>query len=85
MTSDLVERLQGAASQLARAQKQSEDYLKGINDVLAKAHEAFAANIEKTLNRGNSLIHVELSTAVSLLSAGVQDLGDMFERVSASR
>jgi uncharacterized membrane-anchored protein YjiN (DUF445 family) len=85
MTSDLVERLQGAASQLGRAQKQSEDYLKGINDVLAKAHEAFAANIEKTLNRGNSQFHVELSTAVSLLSAGVQDLGDMFERVSASR
>jgi hypothetical protein len=85
MTSDLVERLQGAASQLGRAQKQSEDYLKGINEVLAKAHEAFAANIEKTLNRGNSQFHVELSTAVSLLSAGVQDLGDMFERVSASR
>lgn len=85
MTSDLVERLQGAASQLGRAQKQSEDYLKGINEVLAKAHEAFAANVEKTLSRGNSQFHVELSTAVSLLSAGVQDLGDMFERVSASR
>jgi methyl-accepting chemotaxis protein len=85
MTSDMVEKIQGAATQLGHAHKQSEDYLKGINEVLAKAHEAFAANIEKTLNRGNAQFHVELSTAVSLLSAGVQDLGDMFERVSAIR
>jgi hypothetical protein len=81
----LVEKLQAAASQLGNAQKQSEDYLKGINDVLTKAHEAFATNVEKTLNRGNSQFHVELSTAVSLLSAGVQDLGDMLENVSAKR
>jgi uncharacterized membrane-anchored protein YjiN (DUF445 family) len=85
MTSDLVEKLQGAASQLGLAQRQSEDYLRGINEVLTKAHEAFAVNIEKTLNRGNSQFHVELSTAVGLLSAGVQDLGDMFERVAANR
>ena len=85
MTSDVVEKLQAAASQLGNAQKQSEEYLKGISDVLTKAHEAFAANVEKTLHRGNSQFHVELSTAVNVLSAGIQDLGDMLENVSAKR
>ena len=85
MTSDIVEKLQAAATQLGNAQKQSEEYLKGISDVLAKAHEAFAENVEKTLHRGNSQFHVELSSAVSVLSAGIQDLGDMLENVSAKR
>jgi methyl-accepting chemotaxis protein len=85
MTSDIVEKLQAAASQLSNAEKQSEEYLKGISDVLTKAHETFAANVEKTLHRGNTQFHVELSNAVNLLSAGVQDLGDMLENVSAKR
>lgn len=85
MTSDLVEKLQAAASQLNNAQKQAEDYLTGISQVLTKAHEAFAENVEKTLSRGNTQFHTELSTAVNLLSAGIQDLGDMLETASAKR
>jgi hypothetical protein len=85
MTSDLVEKLQAAASQLNNAQVQAEEYLKGISGVLTKAHEAFAESVEKTLNRGNAQFHTELSNAVNLLSAGIQDLGDMLGTVSAKR
>jgi len=85
LTSDLVEKLQAAASQLSLAEKQSEDYLKGISLVLAKAHETFAQNVEKTLSRGNAQFHTELSNAVNLLSAGIQDLGEMLETASAKR
>ena len=85
MTSDLVEKLQAAAAQLGIAQRQSEEYLKGVSDVLTKTHEAFASNVEKTLNRGNAQFHTELSNAVNLLSAGIQDLGDTLESASAKR
>jgi hypothetical protein len=85
MTSDLIEKLQAAASQLQGAQVQSEQYLKGVTEVLTKAHEAFASNVERTLQRGNSQFHTELSNAVNLLSAGIQDLGDTLETVSAKR
>jgi hypothetical protein len=85
MTSDLVEKLEAAASQLNTAERQSADYLKGISLVLTKAHEVFAENIEKTLSRGNAQFHTELSNAVNLLSAGIQDLGDMLETASAKR
>ena len=85
MTSDLIEKLQAAASQLQGAQVQSEQYLKGVTEVLAKAHEAFASSVERTLQKGNSQFHTELANAVNLLSSGIQDLGDTLETVSAKR
>jgi hypothetical protein len=81
MTSDLIERLGAAASQLGNAEKQSETYLLGINEVLSQAHEVFAQNVEKTLQRGNAQFHKELSEAVGLLSTGIRDLEAVLERV----
>jgi methyl-accepting chemotaxis protein len=81
MTSDLIERLGAAASQLGNAEKQSETYLLGINEVLSRAHEVFAQNVEKTLQRGNAQFHKELSEAVGLLSTGIRDLEAVLERV----
>ena len=81
MTSDLIERLGAAASQLGNAEKQSETYLLGINEVLSHAHEVFAQNVEKTLQRGNAQFHKELSEAVGLLSTGIRDLEAALERV----
>lgn len=81
MTSDLIERLGAAASQLGNAEKQSETYLLGVNEVLRKAHEAFAENVEKTLQRGNAQFHRELAEAVGLLSTGIRDLEAVLERV----
>ena len=81
MTSDLIERLGAAAAQLGNAEKQSETYLLGVNEVLRKAHEAFAENVEKTLQRGNAQFHKELAEAVGLLSTGIRDLEAVLERV----
>jgi hypothetical protein len=81
MTSDLIERLGAAAAQLGNAEKQSEAYLLGVNEVLRKAHEAFAENVEKTLQRGNAQFHKELAEAVGLLSTGIRDLEAVLERV----
>jgi hypothetical protein len=81
MTSDLIDRLGAAASQLGNAEKQSETYLLGINEVLSQAHEVFAHNVEKTLQRGNAQFHRELSEAVGLLSTGIRDLEAVLERV----
>jgi hypothetical protein len=81
MTSDLIERLGAAASQLGNAEKQAEIYLQGISEVLRQAHEAFADNVGKTLQRGNAQFHKELSEAVGLLSSGIRDLEAVLERV----
>ena len=81
VTTELVAGIQAAAEQLASAEKQAESYLAGVTEVLAKAHEAFAENIERTLRAGNAQFHTELSEAMSLLSGGIQDLGDLLESV----
>jgi hypothetical protein len=83
LTSDLVQKLQGAAAQLANAERQSEAYLGSVNEVLAKAHASFAENVERTLNQGNSRFHIELAKAVDLLASGIRDLENAIEMVPA--
>jgi len=79
MTADIVAQFQAASAQLRTAQKQSEEYLKGISEVLAKAHQSFAENVERTLRQGNGQFHQELSQAVGLLSGSIKNLGDMLD------
>jgi hypothetical protein len=81
LTSELVASLRIAAEQLNQAERQAQEYLAGISEVLGKAHQAFADSIEKTLRAGNAQFHKELSEAVSLLSGGIQDLGDLLENL----
>jgi ABC-type transporter Mla subunit MlaD len=81
MTSDIIRRIEAAAEQLAAAQNQSEDYLLGINNVLVKAHEAFAENVERTLRESNKQFQRELGDAVNLVSAAVKELGDTLDEL----
>jgi hypothetical protein len=83
ITAELVRQLEAAALQLAKAEKLSQDYLSGVNEVLTRTHEAFAANLERTLNHGNARFHIELSKAVDLLAAGIRDLENAIELVPA--
>ena len=83
MTSELVKQLEAAALQLGKAEKLSQGYLSGVNEVLTRTHEAFAANLERTLNHGNARFHIELSKAVDLLAAGIRDLENAIELVPA--
>lgn len=81
MTSELVKTLSSATQQLGAAQSEAEVYLKEVTDVLVKAHSEFAKSIESTLRTGNTQFHKELSTAVDLLKGGIQDLGDILDKV----
>lgn len=79
MTSEIIARIEAAAGKLGEAQRQSEDYLKGVNEVLAKTHESFAEHVGKTLRDGNRDFQKELRTAVDMVSAAVRDLGDTLD------
>lgn len=79
MTSVIIGQIESAAEKLGDAQRQSEEYLKGINDVLAKAHESFAEHVGKSLRDGNRDFQRELRTAVDMVSAAIRDLGDTLE------
>jgi uncharacterized phage infection (PIP) family protein YhgE len=79
MTSEIITRIEAAAGKLGEAQRQSEEYLKGVNDVLAKTHESFSEHVGKTLREGNRQFQDELRKAVDMVSAAVRDLGDTLE------
>ena len=85
MTSEIISRIESAAGKLGEAQKQSEEYLKGVNDVLAKTHESFSEHVGKTLREGNRQFQDELRKAVDMVSAAVRDLGDTLEDAPGRR
>jgi hypothetical protein len=85
MTSEIIERIEAAATQLGLAEKESEEYLRGVSEVLTKSHESFSENVVRTLREGNSQFHKELTTAVGLLSGAVKDLGDTLDELPTNR
>lgn len=85
MTTEFVSRIEAATTQLSAAQKQSEDYLKNVSDVLTKAHESFAQNVERSLREGNRQFQGELASAVQLLSGAIKNLGDLVDDLPTKR
>lgn len=85
LTAGIIDQIETAAGQLGSAQKQSEDYLRGVSEVLVAAHEAFAQNVERTLGEGNRKFLAELSSAVQLLSGAIKNLGDTLDEIPARK
>lgn len=83
MTSEIIGRIESATQQLAVAQKQSEEYLQGVSEVLVKAYESFRENVERTLRDGNRQFQSELSSSVQLLSGAIKNLGDVVDDIPA--
>lgn len=79
LSSELVTQLETASEKLGAALQDAEEYLEGVTNVLAVAHEEFAKNVEKTLHKGNAQFHKELSEAINLLKGAIQDLGDTLD------
>lgn len=85
MTSEIISKMEAAAAQLGTAQRQSEDYLKGVNEVLVKVHDSFSENVHRTLREGNRQFQQELRDAVNLVSGAVKDLGDTLDDLPTKR
>ncbi|MDY0012954.1 MAG: anti-phage ZorAB system protein ZorA [Rhodocyclaceae bacterium] len=85
MTSEIVKTLNEATAQLSAAERQSEEYLRAVSEVLGKAHESFADNVTRTLREGNRQFQKELGDAVGLLSGAIKDLGDTLDDLPTKR
>ena len=85
MTSEIIARIEAAATHLGTAQKESEEYLRGVSEVLVKAHDSFAENVERTLREGNRQFQYELSVAVQHLSSAIKNLGDLLDDLPPKR
>ncbi|MEI7968362.1 MAG: anti-phage ZorAB system protein ZorA [Betaproteobacteria bacterium] len=74
LTQQAVERITEATTKLTQAQRETENYLDGVSEVLALAHQEFADGLTRTLDRANIDFHTKLSDGVKLLSSAVQEL-----------
>jgi len=74
LTGDVLARIESSATRLGTAQKQADEYLAGVSRVLGEAHTTFATEVKRTLEKANTEFHNKLSSAVGLLSSGVQEL-----------
>lgn len=85
LTQQALDRIQAAATKLAQAQQETENYLEGVSEVLADAHSKFADGLSRTLDRANSDFHTKLSNAVMLLSSAVEELEVSLSGATPSR
>lgn len=74
LTEDVVKRLETSAAKLAAAHGEADAYLEKITDVLATAHESFAAAVNRTLETNNREFLDQLSSAVKMLRETIQEL-----------
>ena len=74
LTGDILARIESSTTRLGTAQKQADEYLEGVSRVLGEAHNTFATEVMKTLDKANHGFHTKLTTAVSMLSSAVDEL-----------
>lgn len=85
MTSEIIARIESATEKLGQAQQQSEDYLRGVNEVLGSAHESFAKHVSDTMRVSNASFQAELRTAVEMLSDAISHFGDTLDDAPGRR
>jgi hypothetical protein len=84
MTSDVLQRIEGATSKLAQAQHEADRYLERVSQVLAEAHQSFADNMTQTVSTANTQFHESLSKATGLLRDAIQELEVTFQGLEAT-
>ena len=79
LTSDILTRIESASQKLGQAQRDAEDYLAGISEVLASAHAEFATGLRNTLGEGYREFYERLSNATGLLRQAIEELASTVE------
>jgi len=82
ITSDVLQHIEAATRALADAHKQTEKFMDGVSDVLAKAYESFSENVTRSLDRSNYEFQERLSKAVGLLHGTIQELEEVVNTMS---
>jgi methyl-accepting chemotaxis protein len=82
ITSDVLRRIEAAASALGKAQQQTEQFMQGVAEVLGEAHRQFSDAMLRTVSENNREFHRNLSSAVGLLSSSVKELDAVLSGVT---
>lgn len=79
LTADVLARIESASMKFGQAQKDAEEYLDQISDVLRRAQGEFAESITKVLGDSYRVFYERLSGATGLLREAIEELGSAIE------
>jgi hypothetical protein len=90
LTTDILLKFDNATQKLIAAQKEADEYLTKITEVIVASHGAFTSGMNKSIDdlregithvvgQSNSDFYDNLSQAVLQLQGGVKDISDVFE------
>jgi MotA/TolQ/ExbB proton channel family len=85
LTGDILSRIESATQQLGHVQKDAEDYLAGVTEVLAKAHGEFASNLQGVLATSYREFYERMSSATGLLRQAIEELALAVEPATQRR
>lgn len=85
VSQDLIARMEGAASKLTDAQRQAEDFLAKVAEVIGESHGEFTQGMTRAVSEANREFHRALSDSVKLLREGIQELEATFDNVTPRR
>ncbi len=74
MSGEVLARIESATGKLIAAQKDADDYLSRISDVIAVAHQSFSEGMTRAVGEANREFHLALSDSVKLLREGIHEL-----------
>ncbi|MFZ3191991.1 MAG: hypothetical protein WA154_02150 [Moraxellaceae bacterium] len=79
MSSQMLADMQQMTQALQGVQKDMQQYLGQVNDVLAKGLDSFGSAVESSLSRSLGAFDNTLDLAVKRLASGIEDLGNVAE------
>ncbi|SPA40189.1 conserved hypothetical protein [Cupriavidus taiwanensis] len=85
ITSNVLQRIEHAASKLAMAQVETEKFMNGVAAVLAKAHEEFRVSVSNSLSKSNHDFQQKLASAVGMLGSSIKELDDVLATATPVR
>lgn len=74
MSGDVLQKIEAATASLVSAQKDADNYLSRISEVLSVAHQSFSEGMTRTVGEANREFHQALSDSVKLLREGIHEL-----------
>lgn len=74
MSGDVLEKIGAATAKLVAAQRDADDYLSKISEVIGVAHQSFSEGMTKAVGEANREFHQALSDSVRLLREGIHEL-----------
>jgi hypothetical protein len=74
MSGEVLEKIGAATEKLVAAQRDADDYLSKISDVIGVAHQSFSEGMTRAVGEANREFHQALSDSVRLLREGIHEL-----------